>query len=68
MRDIIVEKLDRMNIDKKIEGNKKKNKKTIVEIIVPPNQLNYAIGNNRCNKKYLEEKDVCYIKFIKSDK
>ena len=27
-------------------------------------QVNYLIGNNRCNKKYFEEKDVCYVKIV----
>ena len=64
MLEIIERKFDKKNIDRKIDDNKKKNIKTIIELIVPPNQVNYAIGNNKCNKKYLEVKDVCYIKVV----
>lgn len=62
MLDIIEKKLDKKHIDRKIDNNKRKGKTTILKIKVPSNQVNYAVGNNKCNKKYLEEKDICCIK------
>ncbi len=68
MLEIIEEKLDKKKLDYKIDKNKEKNKITILKLIVPSNQVNYAVGNNKCNKKYLEEKDVCYIKVVQKNK
>ena len=62
MLEVIESKLDKKNMDAKIDRNKRKNKITIIELVIPSSQINYAVGNNKCNKKYLEEKDVCYIK------
>ena len=64
MLGVIENKLDKKCVDFKIDKNKEKNKITILELVVPSSQVNYAIGNNKCNKKYLEEKDVCYVKVI----
>lgn len=58
----VEKKLDKKCIDKKIEKNRKKKIVTILELHVPSTQVNYVIGNNKYNKKYLEEKGVCYIK------
>jgi len=68
MLEIIENKLDRKHINCKIDKNKEKGKVTILKLIVPASQVNYVIGNNKCNKKYLEEKDVCYVKIVQKKK
>ena len=68
MLEIIEKKLDKINIDKKIEKNKNKGIVTVINICVPTNQVNYAIGNNKCNQRYLGEKDVCYVKVTQKGK
>jgi len=64
MREIIEEKMDKKCISCLIDVNREKGIVTLLKIIVPANQVNYAIGNNKCNKKYFEEKGVCYVKVI----
>lgn len=68
MLEVIEEKLDKKHINYKIDKNKDKGLITMLEFVVPANQVNYVIGNNKCNKKYLEEKDVCYIKVVQKNK
>lgn len=68
MLEIIENKLDKKRINCRIDRNKEKGKVTILKLIVPASQVNYVIGNNKCNKKYLEEKDVCYVKIVQKKK
>ena len=68
MLEVIEEKLNKRNMHVKIDRNKEKNMATNIELIVPGLQINYAVGNNKCNKKYLEEKNVCKIKIIKKNR
>lgn len=68
MLEIIEEKMDKKRISCLIDLNREKGIITILKLIVPANQVNYVIGNNKCNKKYLEEKDVCYIKVIQKNR
>lgn len=62
MFEIINKKIENRNINSKIERNKEKGVISILKFIVPKSQVNYVIGNNKCNKKYFEEKGVCYFK------
>jgi len=68
MLELIEEKLEKRRINNKIDKNKEKGIITILQFIVPGNQVNYVIGNNQCNKKYLEEKNICYVKTIQKNK
>ncbi len=68
MLEQIEDKLERRNLNNKIDKNKEKNKITILKLIAPSKQINYVVGNNRCNKKYLEEKDVCYVEIVQKNK
>lgn len=68
MLEIIEKKLERKHINCKIDKNKEKGITTILKFVVPVHQVNYLIGNNQCNKKYLEEKDVCYVKIVQKNK
>ena len=68
MLETIEEKLDKKRINKKMDKNKEKGITTILSFVVPTSQVNYVIGNNKCNKKYLEEKDICYIKIKQKKK
>lgn len=68
MLELIENKLDKKRINNKIDNNKEKGIETILDFIVPASQINYIIGNNKCNKKYLEEKDICQIKISQKNK
>lgn len=68
MLDIIEKRMDRKHINKLIDYNKEKGIITILRFIVPASQVNYVVGNNKCNKKYLEEKDVCYVQIVQKKK
>ena len=68
MLEQIENKLEKKNLNNKIDKNKEKNKITILKLVAPSKQINYVIGNNKCNKKYLEEKDVCYVKIVQKNK
>jgi len=68
MLEVVEKKLDKKNISVKIDKNREKNIITNLEFIVPSSQVNYLIGNNKCNKKYLEEQNVCYVKVIQKNK
>lgn len=68
MLEIIENKMDKKHISSLIDLNREKGKVTVLKLIVPANQVNYVIGNNKCNKKYLEEKDVCYVKIVQKNK
>jgi len=62
MLEIVEEQFDKKCMSCKLDINKEKGIITILNFIVPANQVNSLVGNNQCTKKYLEEKDVCYIK------
>lgn len=68
MLEQIENQLEKRHLDNKIDRNKEKNKITILKLIAPSKQINYVVGNNKCNKKYLEEKDVCYVEFVQKNK
>lgn len=68
MLEIIEQKMDKKCISCLIDVNRERGIVTILKLIVPANQVNYVIGNNKCNKKYLEEKDVCYIEIVQKKK
>lgn len=68
MLGIIEEKLDKKRINKKMDKNKENGITTILNFIVPSSQVNYVIGNNKCNRKYFEEKDICHIKIRQKKK
>lgn len=64
MFEIMNEKIEKRHLNCKIEKNKEKGVISVLKFVVPKVQVNYVIGNNRCNKKYFEEKDVCYVKIV----
>ena len=68
MLEYIEDKMEKRRIGNKIDRNKENKTTTILKLIVPSNQVNYVVGNNRCNKKYLEEKDICYVEVVQKKK
>lgn len=68
MLEQIEKEFEKRHLDNKIDRNKEKKKITILKLIAPSKQINYVVGNNQCNKKYLEEKDVCYVEIVQKNK